>query len=146
MQVCCYENLENILCVLSWNFLVHTNMHYFISWHDATKRVLPNYASHAATVSDSLWSSVLLQCQWNVWVLWHSEPAWNYKNDDMGVLLECYVIATTCSSANIMDFGALLCRVEAFLALLDYVSRANEIEIRPSSVRPSVCGIDYLWN
>ncbi len=41
-----------------------------------------------------------------------------------------------------------------FLALLDYVSRAHEIEIRPSSVRPSVrpsvvrrpsvCGIDYL--
>ncbi len=31
------------------------------------------------------------------------------------------------------------------LALLDYVSRAHEIEIRPSSVRrPSVCGIDYL--
>ncbi len=40
-----------------------------------------------------------------------------------------------------------------FLALLDYVSRAHEIEIRPSSVvRPSVrrpssvCGIDYLWS
>ncbi len=38
------------------------------------------------------------------------------------------------------------------LALLDYVSRAHEIEIRPSSVvrrpsiRPSVCGIDYLWS
>ncbi len=44
-----------------------------------------------------------------------------------------------------------------FLALLDYVSRAHEIKIRPSSVvrrlssvvrrpsvRPSVCGIDYL--
>ncbi len=30
-----------------------------------------------------------------------------------------------------------------FLALLDYVSRAHEIEIRPS-VRPSVRGIDYL--
>ncbi len=33
----------------------------------------------------------------------------------------------------------------------NYVSRANEIEIRPSSVRPSVrpssvCGIDYLWS
>ncbi len=37
----------------------------------------------------------------------------------------------------------------SFLALLDYVSRAHEIEIRPSSVCPSVrpssvCGIDYL--
>ncbi len=32
-----------------------------------------------------------------------------------------------------------------FLALLDYVSRTHEIEICPSSVRPSVCGIDYLW-
>ncbi len=38
-----------------------------------------------------------------------------------------------------------------FLALLDYVSRAHEIEIRPSVVRrpsyrrpSSVCGIDYL--
>ncbi len=32
-----------------------------------------------------------------------------------------------------------------FLALLDYVSRAHEIEIRVSFVvRPSVCGIDYL--
>ncbi len=33
---------------------------------------------------------------------------------------------------------------ESLLALLDYVSRAHEIEIRPSVVRPSVCGIDYL--
>ena len=33
-----------------------------------------------------------------------------------------------------------------FLALLDYISRAHEIEICPSSVRPSVCGIDYLWS
>ncbi len=34
---------------------------------------------------------------------------------------------------------------KTFLAMLDYVSRAHEIEIRPSSVRrPSVCGIDYL--
>ncbi len=38
---------------------------------------------------------------------------------------------------------------DPFLALLDYVSRAHEIKIRPSSVvrqsvRPSVCGIDYL--
>ncbi len=37
-----------------------------------------------------------------------------------------------------------------FLALLDYVSRAHEIEIHPSSirpsVRPSVRGIDYLWS
>ena len=32
-----------------------------------------------------------------------------------------------------------------FTVLLDYVSRAHEIEIRLSSVvRPSVCGIDYL--
>ncbi len=33
-----------------------------------------------------------------------------------------------------------------FLALLDYVSRAHEIEkfVRRPSVRPSVCGIDYL--
>ncbi len=33
-----------------------------------------------------------------------------------------------------------------FLALLDYVSRAHEIEIRPSSVvcPSSVCGIHYL--
>ncbi len=33
-----------------------------------------------------------------------------------------------------------------FLALLDYVGRAHEIEIHPSSVvrRPSVCGIDYI--
>ncbi len=48
----------------------------------------------------------------------------------------------------------LLCSVlcfKSFLALLDYVSRAHQIEIRPSSVvrrpsvvRPSVCGIDYL--
>ncbi len=30
----------------------------------------------------------------------------------------------------------------SLLALLDYVSRANEIEIRPSSV----CSIDYLWS
>ncbi len=30
---------------------------------------------------------------------------------------------------------------KAFLALLDYLSRAHEIEIRPSSVS----GIDYLW-
>ncbi len=37
-----------------------------------------------------------------------------------------------------------LCLIIGFLALLDYVSRAHEIEIRPSSVRPSVCGIDYL--
>ena len=28
-----------------------------------------------------------------------------------------------------------------FLALLDYVSRAHDIEIRPSSVRPSVASI-----
>ncbi len=40
-------------------------------------------------------------------------------------------------------------KYHTFLALLDYVSRAHEIEIRPSSVvrpsvRPSVCGIDYL--
>ena len=39
--------------------------------------------------------------------------------------------------------------LRTFLALLDYVSKAHEIEIRPSyvrpSVRPSVCGIDYLW-
>ncbi len=34
--------------------------------------------------------------------------------------------------------------LDYFLAVLDYVSRAHEIEIRPSSVRPSVCGIDYL--
>ncbi len=40
----------------------------------------------------------------------------------------------------------------SFLALLDYVNRAHEIKIRPSSVvcrpsvRPSVCGIDYLWS
>ncbi len=39
-----------------------------------------------------------------------------------------------------------------FLALLDYVSRAHEIEIRPSSVRlsvrrpSSICGINYLWS
>ncbi len=35
-----------------------------------------------------------------------------------------------------------------FLALLDYVRRAHEIEIHSSSVvRPSsVCGIDYLWS
>ena len=33
-----------------------------------------------------------------------------------------------------------------FLALLDYVSRANEIEIRLSVRRPSVCDIDYLWS
>ncbi len=37
-------------------------------------------------------------------------------------------------------------RFVSFLALLDYVSRAHEIENRPSSVVvcPSVCGIDYL--
>ncbi len=35
---------------------------------------------------------------------------------------------------------SILCRrFREFLALLDYVSRAHEIEIRPS-----VCGIDYL--
>ncbi len=34
-----------------------------------------------------------------------------------------------------------------FLALLDYVSRGHEIEIRPSAVvHPSVCGIDYIWS
>ncbi len=33
------------------------------------------------------------------------------------------------------------------LVLLDYVSRAHEIELRPSSViRPSVSGINYLFN
>ncbi len=34
----------------------------------------------------------------------------------------------------------------SFLALLDYVRRAHETEILPSCViRPSVCGIGYLW-
>ncbi len=33
-----------------------------------------------------------------------------------------------------------------FLALLDNVSKADEIEIRPSSCRPSICGIVYLWS
>ena len=34
--------------------------------------------------------------------------------------------------------------VEAFLALLDYVSRADEIDIHPSSVRPSFVSQSYL--
>ena len=36
--------------------------------------------------------------------------------------------------------------LNAFLALLDYVSSAHEIEIRPSVHLSSVCGIDYLWS
>ncbi len=56
------------------------------------------------------------------------------KLDLYGIWEKCLVSFTL--------WGHLL----TFLALLDYVSRAHEIEIRPSSVvRPSsVCGIDYL--
>ena len=65
----------------------------------------------------------------------------------LGVERECMSnFWNVCHMAKLVLKQSLKAHGPLGLALLDYVSRDNEIEIHPSSVRPSLCGIDYLWS
>ncbi len=56
-------------------------------------------------------------------------------------ILELLTWGSAVAMPNLMDRYPFTISPDHFLALLDYVSRAHEIEIRPPSIRPSVASI-----